>query len=140
MKGLTTLIKLHKRTLDELRRKMSTLENEKDQLQQASLNLRKELENEMQVAKKQAQMSGFFGGFAKRIQKRQEEIAEETRELDKKMAKLNDEIIEAFAELKKIEIALENAKRRAAEEERRKETVLMDEIAGQQFRQKKGEE
>jgi len=140
MKGLTTLIKLHKRTLDELRRKMSTLENEKDQLQQASLNLRKELENEMQVAKKQAEMSGFFGGFAKRIQKRQEEIAEETRELDKKMAKLNDEIIEAFAELKKIEIALENAKRRAAEEERRKETVLMDEIAGQQFRQKKGEE
>ena len=136
MKGLSTLIKLHKRTLDELRRQMLSLENQKAQLQQASANLNKELQDEMQAAKKQADMSGFFGGFAKRIQKRQEEIAKEIRSLDQQMAKLNNEITEAYAEVKKYEIAQENAKRREAEEEKRKETIAMDEIAGQQFRRK----
>jgi len=136
MKGLSTLIKLHKRKLDELRREMVTLENQKSQLQKSSANLRQELENEMQMAKKQAEMSSFFGGFAKRIQKRQDEIAEEIRSLDKKMAKLNAEITEAYGELKKFEIAQENAQRRADEEDRRKETILMDEIAGQQHQRK----
>ena len=136
MKGLATLIKLHKRTLDELRRKIVSLENQKSQLQQASANLQEELEHEMRQAKKQAELSGFFGGFATRIQKRQEEIAKEIRSLDQQMAKLNNEIVEAFAELKKFEIAQENAKRRADEEDRRKETITMDEIAGQQHRRK----
>lgn len=137
MKGLATLIKLHRRTLDDLRRKMGSLESQKTQLQQASANLQKELELEMHQAKKQAELSGFFGGFAKRIQKRQGEIADEIRSLDKQMAKLNEEIIEAFAELKKFEIAQENAKRRAEEEERRKEVILMDEVAAVQHRRKK---
>jgi flagellar export protein FliJ len=136
MKGLATLIKLHKRTLDELRRKMATLENQKSQLQQSSASLQKELQHEMRTAKKQAEMSGFFGGFAKRIQKRQEEIVHEIRSLDRQMAALNDEISEAYTELKKFEIAQENAKRRANEEERRKETILIDEIAGQQHQRK----
>src|SRR5689334_20182006 len=119
MKGLSTLIKLHKRTLDELRRRMASLENQKVQLLQASANLHKELELEIHQAKKQAELSGFFGGFAKRIQKRQEEIAGEVRSLDQQMAKLNNEIAEAYGEVKKFEIAQENTKRRAEEEERR---------------------
>ncbi len=136
MKGLATLIKLHKRTLDDLRRRMSSLENQKSQLQLASANLQKELEHEMQLAKKQVEMSGFFGDFAKRMQKRQDDIAQEIRSLDQQMKKLNEEITEAYGELKKFEIAQENAKHRADEEEQRKETILMDEIAGQQHRRK----
>jgi flagellar export protein FliJ len=140
MKGLASLIKLHKRKLDELRREMSTLENQKEQLKQSSANLTKELQDEMNAAKKQAELSAFFGGFAKRIQKRQEEIAEEIKELDKKITTLNDEIADAFTELKKFEIAQENEKRRADEDTRRKETIVLDDIAGQQFRQKKKED
>jgi flagellar export protein FliJ len=136
MKGIATLIKLRKRALDDLRRKMVSLESQKEQLQQSSAALNKELAYEMQQAKKQADMSGFFGGFAKRIQKRQEEIADEIRSLDLKITSLNDQITEAFAELKKFEIVQENAKRRADEEERRKETILMDEVAANQHRRK----
>jgi hypothetical protein len=39
MKGLDTLIKLHKRTLDELRRKIGALENQKQQLLDTSKKL-----------------------------------------------------------------------------------------------------
>ncbi len=136
MKGITTLIKLHKRALDGLRRKMASLENQKARLLQASKKLDDELQQEIAAASRQPEMSGFFGGFAKRIRNRQDDIAREIKKLDAAMTKLQEEIAEAFRELKKFEIAQENAKKRAQEEEKRKETILLDEVAGQQHRRK----
>ncbi len=136
MKTLNTLIRLHKRTLDELRRRMGALETEKGQLQQAIAALQKELDTEVALAGKQLEMANFFGEFAKRIKNRQETLRQETRALDAKIAELNKEIFEAFTELKKYEIAKDNAKRRADEESKRKETIMLDEIAAQQFHNK----
>ena len=136
MKGLATLIKLHKRTLDELRRRMVTLENQKGELEQMSRVLAEELKSEMELATKTAEMRSFFGDFAKRMKVRQDEIFEEISALDKQIERLLIEISEAFSELKKYEIALANAKLRAQEELNRKETVAMDEIASQQFMRK----
>lgn len=139
MKGLLTLIKLSKRTLDELRRKLGVLENEKSRLQEAIKKLQEELENEIALATRQPEMSGFFGGFAKRIQKRQQDIAAEIRKIDGLMVKLRDDIAAAFGELKKYEIARDNAKARATAEANRKETIMLDDIAAQQHRQKEKE-
>jgi flagellar protein FliJ len=139
MKTLDTLIRLHKRTLDELRRNMVSLENQKSQLQQAIANLQKDLDKEMVLAGKQPELSNFFGEFAKRIKTRQETLHGEIRSLDVKITELNSKIFEAFTELKKYEIAKENAKQRAREAENRKETILLDEIATQQFLKKQSE-
>jgi len=140
MKGLVTLIKFHQRTLDDLRRKMAALENQKSQLLLLSAKLREELASEIKQASKNPEMGSFFGDFSKRMQKRQEEIAGEVRQLEKQMAELNIHIIEAFSELKKFEIALDNAKKRAEAEEKRKEAIQMDEIAEQQHRRKMEEQ
>ncbi|MEQ1789666.1 MAG: flagellar FliJ family protein [Rickettsiales bacterium] len=140
MKTLDTLIRLHKRTLDELRRSMGALELQKGQLQQAIITLQEELNTEVSLAGKQLEMATFFGGFAKRIKKRQEDIQQEIRAVDKKIIELNKEIFEAFTELKKYEIAKENAKIRAQEEEKRKETLMLDEIASQQYQIKQTKE
>jgi flagellar export protein FliJ len=137
MKTLDTLIRLHKRTLDGLRRQMVELETQKSQLQQAIINLQKELDSEVALAGKQPEMANFFGEFAKRIKTRQENLRQEIRALDAKITELNKEIFDAFAELKKYEIAKENAKQRAREEEKRKETLMLDEIAAQQYQRKK---
>ncbi len=139
MKTLDTLIRLHKRTLDELRRNMVSLENQKSQLQQAIVNLQKDLDKEMLLAGEQPEMSHFFGEFAKRIKNRQDNLRDEIRSLDIKITELNGKIFEAFAELKKYEIARENAKQRAREAENRKETIMLDEIAAQQFLKKQSE-
>ena len=136
MKGLATLIKLSKRTLDELRRRMVNLENQKEQLLLLSKTLNEELKSEMELATKATEMRGFFGDFAKRIKARQDKIAGEIIALDKQMERLSIEISQAFSELKKYEIAQENEKQRLAAEGRRKETVELDEIAGQQHRRK----
>lgn len=136
MKGLNTLIKLNKRTLDELRRKMVALENQKAQLLQASAKLDEELQSEIKLASKTPEMGQFFGGFSNRIKNRQQEIAFEVKKLDKQIDELNIEIGVAFSELKKYEIALANAKQREKAAQERKLTIEMDEIAQQQFGRK----
>lgn len=140
MKGLSTLIKLHKRKLDDLRRKMGALENQKAQLLALSARLQKELEHEIELAGLQPEMGSFFGGFAKRIQRRQEAIAEEVKSLDKQMDKLRDEIAAEFSEQKKFEIAKDNALKREEAEQNRKDTIVLDEIAQQQHRRKHKED
>lgn len=140
MKGLTTLIKLHKRTLDELRRQMVSLENQKAQLLQLSAKLKEELSAEIKMASRNPEMGQFFGDFSKRMQLRQEDIGMEVASLDKQMAKLNAEIFEAFSELKKYEVALEQAKQREKAEADRRETIAMDDIAQQQFRRTRKED
>jgi flagellar FliJ protein len=136
VKGLATLIKLSKRKLDELRRKLGNLEGQKTQLEEAIRKLSEELAREMELAGKQPEMSGFFGGFAKRIQQRQEAMHQEIKKIEIEITKTRDEISEAFSEQKKYEIAADNAKKRAAEEQNRKDTIALDEIAEQQHRRK----
>ncbi|MDE3060615.1 MAG: flagellar FliJ family protein [Pseudomonadota bacterium] len=140
MKGLATLIKLSKRRLDELRRKMALLESQKSQLKQVIAALKEELAMEMQLAEKQPEIAHFYGDFAKRMQKRQAEVESEIVSIDKQMEKLAGEMAEAFSELKKFEIAAENERKRIKKEKARRETILLDEIAGQQHRRRAEEE
>lgn len=136
MKALSTLIKLHKRQLDGLRRQMASLERQKDQLQVASGRVDDELKREMKLAADQPEMTKFFGDFARRIKRRKEEIAAEIIRLEKQMAKLAEDIAGEFSEMKKFEIAKANAERRLAAEEKRKDTIALDEVAGRQHRRK----
>ncbi|MDX2112560.1 MAG: flagellar export protein FliJ [Alphaproteobacteria bacterium] len=140
MKGLLTLIKLSKRRLDELRRKLGNLEGQKAQLEEVLRSLSAELAKELELAGGQPEMSGFFGGFAKRIQQRQDAIHQEIKKIEIEITKTRDEISDAFSEQKKYEIAADNAKKRAAEEQNRKETLALDEVAEQQHRRKNKEE
>ncbi len=135
-KALKTLIKLHKRTLDELRRKITSLERQKEQLLEASAKLEEELQFEIDLGTQQPEMAPFFGDFAKRIKARQEKLAEEVLLINEQIEKLKAEMTVAFGELKKFEIAKTNADKRAAKEAAHKETIALDEMAGQQHRRK----
>lgn len=134
MKGLASLIKLSKRKLDELRRSMVALENEKAQLEGAQAALMAELKREMQLATESAEVAQYFAGFAQKIKIRQQQLVVEISGVIRRIDALSAQIAEAFSELKKYEIALENAKKRAGEEALRKENITLDEIAGQQHR------
>lgn len=136
MKGINTLIKLNKRTLDELRRQMVALENQKAQLRQLIVTLHEELAREMKLASEQAQMTAFFGDFSRRIRDRQEKILLEIMQLDKKMEMLREQILVAFGDLKKFEIARDNAKLRAQKKREHLDMMALDEIAIQQYSRK----
>ena len=133
MKGLKTLIKLSRRQLDTLRRQMADLQQQKDDMRQAIANLQREMIEEMQSAQQQPHMSQFYGGFASRIRARQEEYEQSMSGLDTQMDELRDTIRDAFAEIKRYELALEAAKQREKQAATRRETIEMDDIAATQF-------
>lgn len=128
MRGLNTLIKLHKRQLDLLRRRLSDLERQKDRLLEASALIEQELQTEIEMATKLPEMGNFFGDFAARIRLRQQKIHFEIELLDGTIREVQEEIALGFSELKKFEVAKAQLIKRKKEEEARKEQIFMDEL------------
>lgn len=140
MKGLKTLIKLHRRRLDELRQQMGLLEEQKNQLIEISVKLSEELEHELKLAYDQPEMANFYGDFADRIRKRQEEIIIEVRNINQKILVLTSAIAVEFSETKKFEIVLEQRLKEQKEAQERRESITLDDIGVEQYRRARADE
>ena len=134
LKTLHTLIKLHKRRVDVLRREMIAFEEERRQLLELASNLRAEHASEMRIAAAEPKVGGFFGAYSRRIKKKQETIAQEVKRLDGAIEAKIEAIRTEFSEQKKYEVAREHAKKRLAEEARHRTQQRFDEIGAQQYR------
>lgn len=133
VKTFNTLIKLHKRRVDVMRREMLAFEEERNQLLVLSKTLHEEYAREVEVSTADARMAGFFGAYSLRVQKRQASIAEEVARLDKAIEAKAEAIRAEFAEQKKFEIAKGHAQKRIAEQEKHKLQSRFDEIGSQQY-------
>lgn len=133
LKSFNTLIKLHKRRVDLLRRELQTLEEQRQQLVALSHALREEYAREMQISSADAKMAGFFGAYSAHVQKRQESIAKETVIVENAIDAKTEAIRAEFAEQKKYEIARTHELKRLAEKERNREQGRFDEIGNQQY-------
>lgn len=133
MQGIDTLIKMHQRELDALRRQLVQQEEQKQQLIELATKLHEELLRERELAAQEPAMAAYMGDFEKRIQKRQLGIAQEVIRIDDEIAQLSAAITERFGELKKYEITRDNqiAREKAAEDAR--EQNRLDEVGLQQF-------
>lgn len=139
MQGIHTLIKLHRRELDSLRRELVRKEEQKQQLIELATQLHRELLQERELAAENPLMSGFMADFEKRMQKRQLGIAQEVIQLDAQLAELSAAIADRFGELKKYEITRDNriASEKAAADSR--EQAMLDEVGLQRFTRQEGE-
>lgn len=133
IKAVNTLIRLHKRELDELRRKLGGLQKQKDQLLLASKKLDEDLLNEQERAATMPEMAAFMGKFAQRIRDRKDILAAEISKLEVQIEALTGEIAVKFGELKKYEIVRDSWLGREREVADKKEVAELDEIAIQQF-------
>jgi flagellar export protein FliJ len=140
MKSLATLIRLKKQQVDELRRGMVRLEEQKQVLLDQHTMLANQLRHELELAGQLPELAGFFGDFAGRIRRQQEELMEKVAALDAKIVQLRDQIAEAFSEMKKYEIAKEQRLAKQRETQARREGLAMDEIAQQQHLRKQRKE
>jgi len=133
IKAMNTLIKLHKRRVDVLRREMLAIEEQRTQLLELSKRLSEEHAREMRLASQEPKMAGFFGAYSTRVKERQENIKVEVKRLDASIAEKAEAIREEFSEQKKYEIAREHAKKRMAEKARTLQQQRFDEIGTQQY-------
>ncbi len=139
MAELDSLIRIRKHDIDQKQKNLAQLYRKAEELK----NKRDKLETQLAIeAEKTKDMDkeiiGFFEPYAASVRAQIEEIDKTREDLEKRINIAQEDIRDAFAELKKIEIIQE---RRADEELadiKKKETDNLDEIAIDNFRRRDG--
>jgi flagellar protein FliJ len=138
MSSLDTLIKLHRWQLDEQRRRVTEFENLADKLRAELQRLDGEKDYEQQVAGGSHEASFTYSGYAKTLIDRRAKLNQSIRETEEQIVGARAALADAFAEVKRYEIAAANrllAKHRKLESLRQAE---LDEVALAGFRRKSG--
>lgn len=129
MSSLHSVIRVHRWQLDEKRRALADLESLAERL---SLELRR-LDDEVaqeRTADDQGSWAGTdFANYLKAVQSRREHLTESREQVERQIAAASKDIAEAYRDLKKYEIAQSDRERSAQLRQRRRETILYDEIA-----------
>lgn len=137
MKELLTLIRLHQNELDELRRQLVSLEEQREKLIQLATRIHEELLHEREAAMSQPQMGAYLVDYEKRVKERQTEIAKETVRLDQQIDQLSAAISESFSELKKYEIVRDQRMEAERLKRAKQDQAALDEAGANQFGRQK---
>jgi flagellar protein FliJ len=136
MSSLDTLIKLHRWQLDEQRRRVTEFENLAEKLRAELQRLDGEKDYEQQVAGGSHEASFAYSGYAKTLIDRRAKLNQSIQETEQQIVEARAALADAFAEVKRYEIAAANrllAKHRGLERLRQQE---LDEVALAGFRRR----
>lgn len=128
MKSLTTLIRVKQREMDALKRQQGVLEKQREEVQAIIDGLANQLLSELKTAQAMPEMAHFFGDYAATIKQRQEMMHGHLRRVEVELDKLATQLRERFGEMKTLELALANWKKRRDDAAKRREQQEMDEI------------
>jgi flagellar FliJ protein len=142
MADLNPLIRVRKHTVEQKQKFLAELYRQADELQNQKASLLRQMQEERQAldAINSIDMITAFSNFAEAVKNRIEDIDEAMAKLEVRIEVAREDMREAFAEFKKIEITQE---RREAEEIKaleKRQSELLDEIAIEGFRRKANDE
>lgn len=140
MKGIRTLIKISRQELDTKRRALAVLQTQKQRHLERLAALKKELAREKEMAGALSPEVCRFDTYLKRVNETQIEIGKALQELEGEIGKKTEEIADAYAEVKKFEVLLKQREKARAAQEKRRETLLLDEVAIAGHRRKEAQE
>ena len=139
MKSLNTLIKINTRSLDELRKAVVMLEEEKIRLISNNQNLEEQLTKEHSLASSDPQMGIAFANYRRFVRTKQADIEKSIKKITKKIEELKDDIAEKFGEVKKYEIILAGKILEEQKSMNSRELKELDSIAINNYLQSEGE-
>lgn len=137
MSSLDTLIKLHRWQLDEQRRNLAEFESLGEKLRAELRRLDDEEVSEQQIAGGSHEASYAYSGYARALIDRRNTLIKSVQETEQQIVQARSQLADAFAEVKRYEIAAANrllAKHRGIERIRQQE---LDEVAIDGYRRKK---
>jgi flagellar FliJ protein len=137
MSGLDQMLRLQKWTLDEKRRQATDLEALIDRLRSDIRRLDDEVANEVEAARNDLELQRMLPDYKRMMADRRERIEKSIADLASELAKLRDQIMESFAELKKTEQTITNRAQRQRVAQRRRDQSRADEVGLQLHRRKK---
>lgn len=137
MRPFDTLIELSENRLDEKRKRLATLEDRLTAAQAQRAALDEEQAQEQQVAAQETGIVGFaYGAYAERLIQRREEADRAIAKAEKAVEEQREIVRDAFAELKRYEMAHEARLAKARREQEAKDQIEQDEIAGNMLRRR----
>ncbi len=130
MARLAPLIRVRRHNVDEKQKILARLFAQMNDLDAKDAACRARLAAEQALLTDQPELQAFtdFAGFAMRMRAEQQEIAVQRHKLEQRIELAQDELREAFTELKKIEIIAEARDRAAIAAFLKKETAMYDDI------------
>jgi len=140
MADLDSLIRVRRHTIEQKQKFLAELFRQAEELAVQKKALLDQLTDEQERIKDMgAEMAAFFGSYAGAVKGRVYEIDEAVEKLEVRIKIAQDDMRDAFAELKKIETLQERREEEEARELLKKETQMLDEIAIDGF-MRKGDE
>jgi len=135
--NIKNLIRLHEWNVDEKRRKLGELLRLEAELIEQLKNLEEEHVREKAAATADPQGAGIvYPAYHKQMSQRRDNLKDSIRQMEIVINYARDELSESYQELKKYETVEQNRQRRYELEQARREQVLLDEVALNQFRRK----
>jgi flagellar FliJ protein len=129
MKRTNTLIRLRRFRVDELKRRLATLDGMKADAERKLADLEDSVTREKQRAGDSDIGRLAFPSFLRSIESRRENLRETVKDLDRERVQAQDELTAAFQDLKALEFATEQQAKRANEVEMRRAQSRTDEMA-----------
>ena len=141
MANLKSLIKLRRHNVDEKQKVLAELYRQIETIENSKSTLIERLRTERAVLEEHGtlEMYAYFGRFSQNIQRMIERLNLEKQKLEVRVQIAQDDVREAFANVKRIEIVQQEREKAEKKEQTDKDTREMDEIGLDGFRRKEEE-
>ena len=136
MKSREALIRLNRFRVDEIRKRLKSLDDMRGDLRKKMTDLEAMVQEEQRRAAHSDLGRLAFPTFARSVQARRENIQRSIDEVEKQAATVTEELQNAYRELKKYEIAVDQEAQRDRVEYARQVQAELDEIAMQRHARK----
>lgn len=135
MAKLDPLIRVRKHTIEQKQKFLASLYVKAEELKQQQDTLETQLAIETEKAKDLgAEMMGYFGAYADSVNIQLEELDVVRKHMEDRIKMAQEDVRNAFADLKKIEIINDRRQSEALADMDKKESEELDEIAINMFR------
>jgi flagellar FliJ protein len=129
MKRRDSLMRLKRFRVDDLKRRMATLDGMKSDCERKLADLEESIAREKQRANDTDIGRLAFPSFLRSIDVRRENLRATLKEIERERAGVQTELTAAFQDLKSLELATEAQAKRAEEIEARRAQTRLDEMA-----------
>jgi len=129
MKRQDTLLRLRRFRVDELKRRMATLDGMKADVERKLADLEDSVARERQRAGDTDIGRLAFPSFLRSIEIRREKLRETLKDIERERALCQNDLTTAYQDLKSLEFAAEQQEKRLAEIEARRAQARLDEMA-----------
>ena len=129
MKRRDSLMRLKRFRVDEMKRRMATLDGMKADMERKLADLEDSVAREKQRANDSDIGRLAFPSFLRPIDVRRENLRATLKEIERERAMCQSDLTDAFQEMKSLEIVAEQQARRAEETQARRSQSRLDEIA-----------